>query len=121
MKLKYTEIKTQRQQALIAQAHTCALCGDIIQGDAVLDHDHKTGLIRKVLHRGCNALLGKVENNLKRNGMDMSRLARWSSKLVEYLTTHHTDLVHPTFLTPEERKMKAKAKRRGGTKRRGGK
>jgi len=114
MKLKHTELRGCREELLQQQRHQCALCLDLIDGDAVLDHDHKTGLVRQVLHRGCNALLGKVENNLARNRMNEQRLRQFSSRLVEYITTTHTDFVHPTFLTEEERKMKAKRGRGRG-------
>ncbi len=105
MKLKSSEIKTYRSQQLGLQFNLCALCSEPIQDDAVLDHDHKTGLIRSVLHRGCNSMLGKVENNMVRNRMDRERLRKWAQNIVQYITKTHTNLVHPTFKTPEERKM----------------
>jgi hypothetical protein len=95
MKLKHTEIKTYREQQLAAQDHCCSLCGERIDGDAVLDHDHKSGLVRRVLHRGCNALLGKIENNLARNKISLSRLQGIASNLITYVTESHTDITHP--------------------------
>ena len=116
MKLKYTEVKTYREQQLQAQNHNCALCGERIDGDAVLDHCHKTGLLRKVLHRGCNALLGKIENNMARNGVDYMRLEIFASNLAAYISTEWTTVLHPTYKTPEERrelsKKRAKARRK---------
>ena len=114
MRLKYTEVKDYRSQQLSEQKHCCALCGDMIIDDAVLDHDHKTGLIRKVLHRGCNAMLGKIENNMARNRMDIVRLQTWAKNLGNYITDTHTEIIHPTHLTPEERKMKKKKGRGKG-------
>jgi hypothetical protein len=96
MRLKYTQVKDYREQTLALQNCQCALCGDIIENDAVLDHDHKTGLIRQVLHRGCNALLGKIENNMARNKMDLFRLRTWAENLVDYIQTTHTGIIHPT-------------------------
>lgn len=101
MRLKYTEIKAYRQQQLDLQLMCCALCQDPVHDDAVLDHDHKTGLVRKVLHRGCNAMLGKIENNMARNRMSQARLAVWASNLLDYITLTHTDLVHPTYKEPK--------------------
>ena len=95
MKLKYKEISTYRQAQLIKQNNCCALCGETIVDDAVLDHDHKSGLVRLVLHRGCNALLGKLENNLARNLMTPERLTKWAENIVQYRNKIHTDLVHP--------------------------
>lgn len=115
MKLKYREVAEYRQQQLSRQNYTCALCNEQIEGDAVLDHDHKTGLVRQVLHRGCNALLGKLENNLARNLMTESRLQNWLINFMAYTQTAHTQLVHPTHKTKEQKHARTPSKR---TKRR---
>lgn len=112
MKLLYREVKTHREELLKRQGFRCALCGDEIDDDAVLDHCHKTGKIRKVLHRGCNAMLGKIENNLARNKMTSVRLSQFALNLVHYVEQEYEDIVHPTYLTPEERKMKAYKKKK---------
>ncbi len=87
------------------QNNLCALCDQFILDDAVLDHDHKSGEIRGVLHRGCNAMLGKIENAMPRNRVDLGRLANISRNLIKYLTADGTDILHPTHKTPEEKKM----------------
>lgn len=116
MKLKAREIKQFRERTLDEQAGCCRLCGEHITVDAVLDHDHATGYIRGVLHRGCNALLGKIENNMNRNRVDMGRLAAISHNLIGYLTADPaTELLHPTYKTPEERKMRAYKKKKKKT------
>jgi hypothetical protein len=112
MKLKYTEVKQYRTEQLTQQNQCCALCGEQIYDDAVLDHDHKTGLIRKVLHRGCNALLGKIENNMARNHVDHHRLEMIASNIAAYISTQWTDLRHPTHKNQEERKLAAKKRRK---------
>lgn len=96
MKLKYREIATHRSALLQKQHNRCALCDQLIVDDAVLDHDHKSGLIRAVLHRGCNAMLGKIENNMPRNRIDIHRLTQFSTNLVKYITAQYEDIVHPT-------------------------
>lgn len=111
MKLKRTEIREYRLEQLQRQQYICALCADYIEDDAVLDHDHKSGKIRKVLHRGCNALLGKIENNMKRNRVSMARLEHWAFNLVGYINNEHTDLIHPTY---KEKTMPGRGKGRGG-------
>jgi hypothetical protein len=75
--------------------------------EAVLDHDHKTGYIRGSLHRGCNALLGKIENSLVINKITPEKLQGILANLVSYQSQHH-DVLHPTHLTPEERKARTK-------------
>ena len=114
-KLKTTEIKSYREQQLSLQNSCCDLCGEIVLGDAVLDHDHKTGLVRKVLHRGCNSLLGKIENNMARSQMNIFRLRTWATNLVDYIQTTHTDIVHPTHLR-QKRKPKTKRANRANKK-----
>jgi hypothetical protein len=111
MKLKHSEIAPYRNTQLKAQTYRCALCDDVIHGDAVLDHDHKTGLLRKVLHRGCNALLGKIENNMLRNKVTLERLTGISKRLIGYITDTHTDVIHPTFKTKEEQNESTALKR----------
>lgn len=111
-RLKHSEIKPHRQQLLIQQNSKCALCGDIIIDDAVLDHDHKTGKIRQVLHRGCNAMLGKIENNLARNRLTTVRLNNFLTNLIVYIEKEYEDVVHPTYKTKEERIMAYKKKRK---------
>jgi hypothetical protein len=111
-KLKRSEIKPYREQQLKLQCGICALCSEPVIDDAVLDHDHKTGLIRSVLHRGCNAMLGKIENNMARNRMDQERLRKWAGNIVSYISKTHTELLHPTFKIKEP-KMRAQGRGKG--------
>ena len=114
-KLKQREVKDYRQAQLVKQGNKCALCGDVIEYDAVLDHDHKTGLIRQVLHRGCNSLLGKIENNMPRSQVDIHRLQGIAQNLIGYITTKHSETLHYTHKTPEEREH-AKLRKRARQK-----
>ena len=102
-RLTQREVADYRLQLLQAQRGLCALCNHpIMPGEAVLDHDHQTGHIRGVCHRGCNALEGKIVNNMPRNRVTAEQLAeiflRWSS----YHMIQQPEL-HPTFYTPEEK------------------
>jgi hypothetical protein len=109
MKLKHKEIKELRDKMLLEQQHLCALCKEHCEeGDAVLDHDHKTGRIRGVLHRGCNALEGKISNNMPRNRVNLQRLEGIAQNIIKYLTQEREDIVHPTHKTAEERKLARK-------------
>lgn len=94
-KLKASEIKLFREQLLTQQQGLCALCGEQIEeGKAVLDHDHKSGYIRGVLHRGCNALEGQITNSLPRNLITPSRLTAIFSNWEQY-HQRHTSVLHP--------------------------
>ena len=111
-KLKYKDIAPQRQQMLQLQNNLCGLCNEEIVDDAVLDHCHRSGELRMVLHRGCNALLGKIENNLPRNRISTRRLDAIARNLVDYIQTRHTDIIHPrhkvkTAKKPARRKANA--------------
>lgn len=113
-RLKTAEVKAERELLLALQGGHCALCkGACSEDDAVLDHDHTTGAIRAALHRSCNALLGKVENNYRRYGV--RDLAAWAQGVAAYLQRHlvnRTGLLHPTHKTDEEKRLARNAKAR---------
>lgn len=116
-KLKSSALKTYRLQLLEAQGYRCAICkGDCTEDQAVLDHDHKHGHVRAVLHRSCNAVEGKIVNALRRYGIKDPYT--YLTGLIEYHNTHATNqsgFIHPLHFTPEEklerRKIKAKKAR----------
>lgn len=112
MKLKTKDIAQYRGQQLTQQNNRCALCEDpVAPEEAVLDHCHKTGLLRKVLHRGCNSFLGRIENGMPRSRVTIERLRVISTNLVKYITEQHTVLLHPTHKTLEEKKLSLKKRR----------
>ncbi|CAB4153729.1 recombination endonuclease VII [uncultured Caudovirales phage] len=112
LRIKPKEIKALRASILAEQNGLCAICQEQIDPlEAVLDHDHKTGYIRAVLHRGCNAYIGHMENNLARNLINPNRLAKILANFIHYINTHRL-IIHPTHLTPEERKERAKKRAR---------
>lgn len=107
-RLKTAEVADTRFTLLKSQGMTCALCKlPCTTLDAVLDHDHGTGAVRASLHRTCNALLGKVENNYKRYGV--KNLGAFCAGLAGYLQRHmvnQTGLLHPTYKTEDEKREK---------------
>lgn len=113
-KLKTTEVGTVREELRAKQGGRCALCKmPVAVGEAVLDHDHSTGIVRGTLHRGCNSLLGKIENNYKRYGV--RHLGAFCAGVLAYLEAHMVDqtgLLHPTFKTEEEKRVARNAKAR---------
>ena len=61
MKLKTSEIKGYREQQLKKQRGICPLCKTAIKPEeATLDHCHKEGHVRQVLHRSCNGAEGRI-------------------------------------------------------------
>ena len=113
-KLKATEVKTIRESMLIQQGNRCALCQlPCPPSQAALDHDHSTGLIRAVLHKSGNSLLGSVERGRVRFGI--GNLSAFLHGASGYLLTHLTDrtgLLHPTHKTPDERRLARNTKAR---------
>jgi hypothetical protein len=115
-RLTQREIADYRLQLLQAQKGLCALCGEaILPGSAVLDHDHSTGHIRGVLHRGCNALEGQIVNSLPRNQITEAQLLEIFQRWTSYHMQQYPEL-HPTHRTPEEktalRRKRAQRKRK---------
>lgn len=120
-KLKSSEVAAYRKTALEAQDGRCALCGETIaDGEAVLDHDHKEGHVRGVLHSGCNAMLGHIENNRPRYRMQGARLRRWLAAVFDYIHSNYDHRpLHPTHRTADEKRVrtnKLAAKRRAAKK-----
>lgn len=106
-KLKSSEISQHRASKLTEQGGRCALCMDPIEhGDAVLDHDHRTGYCRGVLHSGCNSMLGHIENNRPRYRMLGARLMRWALSIFAYIHKDYSDQpVHPLHKTEDEKRL----------------
>ena len=91
------------------QNGNCAICGQPIEaGKEVLDHCHKTGVVRGVLHRGCNSMLGVIENNAPRyeltNPVRMERFLRNLTAYRRAYTSVTNPLIHPTFKTVDEKR-----------------
>lgn len=117
VKLKSTQLAAYRKEAAAAQGHKCQLCGKPFGSkapyDPVLDHDHKTGAVRGVIHRGCNSLYGKVENNAPRFGVH--DLASFTNGCAQYQRRHMTNvtgLIHPLHKTAEEKKAATATRRK---------
>lgn len=120
-KLKTTQVKHYREKLLAEQGGVCALTHyPLASKDAVLDHDHSTGLCRGVIHRGANALLGKLENNHKRYGVSVPMMYAIGRNLENYLNRDFSSMpLHPTHKTDEEKRIRRNTlarKRRAASK-----
>ena len=63
-----TDVKRVREFLFSEQEGYDACTGlDLPPEKACLDHDHTSQLVRGVLHRNVNALIGVIENNYKRH------------------------------------------------------
>ena len=106
------------------QGGLCAICKKPIdlqvmgnKSDYVVDHCHESGEIRGVLHRSCNAALGKIDNAAGRWGaksMKYEDIVPYLRRVVAYydsLEANSTGLMYPDHKTPEEKAAAARLKR----------
>lgn len=119
-RLTVKQVAEWRARIAEAQFDLCALCGGSFtaKNPPVLDHDHLSGTIRGVLHRGCNSMLGKLENNRLRYLLrDDVRFSRFLGQVLQYLWKDYgpNRPRYPTHRNPEERA--ALAKKRAAAKR----
>ena len=91
------------------EAHKPISCPilDIKTDDWVVDHDHQTGLVRGVISRQANSLLGKVENfYLKMCKGQKEQLPNTLEAMASYLEQETLDVLHPVGLTQLTKKFK---------------
>lgn len=104
-RLKHADVSRTRESLLVEQRGLCGLCGTRVTSRPVLDHDHRTGAVRGVLHAGCNSLLGKLENNAARYGV--RDIGVFTNGVAAYLRKHMvniTGLLHPTHKSEDEKR-----------------
>lgn len=109
-RIKTTQVAVVRAEQLRKQGGVCALCREEVALDeAVLDHCHTTGLLRGVLHRGCNAMLGHIENNSARHKLlRTTKLSAFLWGIIPYINNppmQGLGLLHPTHRTDEEKRL----------------
>lgn len=99
-----------KAELLKEQGYQCAICKHdlrrIANANICLDHDHKTGIIRGVLCRGCNGAEGKIKNLATRYKKDLTEL-QWLKNIAAYLETHRipqTDFIHSTHKTEAQKR-----------------
>lgn len=113
-KLTASQVSAQRAKMLEQQGGLCLLCCDRIEvSEAVLDHCHTEGHCRGVLHRGCNSMLGVIENNRPRYLLRGPRLFAMLERVEGYLSADATaNPLHHTFKTDEQKRVARNAKAR---------
>ena len=118
-----SQVKPVTMALLDRQKGLCAVCHLKIdktvvghKSDYCLDHCHETGEIRGVLHRSCNAALGKIDNAAGRWGaksMKYSEIVPYLQNVVNYYTnTASTGMIYPDHKTPEQQHLANHKKRR---------
>lgn len=109
--LKWSDLPDLRDELLQEQEYICPVCSRKVNSP-VLDHHHikkinGTGLVRGVLCRSCNVLLGKVENNCKRYNVSQEELPAVLDNMAEYLRKGCLPYIHPSEAPKEPKLMKS--------------
>ena len=124
-KMKQSDIPQVRQMLMNKQNGICPICGKDLTRTAainqVIDHDHSTGYVRAVVHRGCNKVEGSVLNTIQRWGKaaHMTDVIGTCKRLVDFWTLHQlpqTDIVYYNYKTAAEKRAAYNAKRRRARK-----
>ena len=111
-RLKASELSVIRERLAKEQGGRCALC-QLPLTKPVLDHDHTTGAVRGTLHNGCNALLGKVENNYKRYGVvNLAAFLQGTAAYLQRHTTNQTGYLHSAHRTEDEKRERTNKRAR---------
>lgn len=106
---KWSQLKELRKDLLESQKGLCLICErNISINEAVVDHHHVkkvkgSGLIRGVLCRTCNVLLGKNENNCVRYKVSQEDLPRILINMSKYLLKTPTEYIHPSETKKEDK------------------
>lgn len=111
-------------QLKTTQGGLCLVCKKPIslqvmgnKSDYVVDHCHETGIIRGVLHRSCNASLGKIDNAVGRWGaksMKYEDIIPYLRNVLEYYDNCQANpmkVIYPDHKTPEQKADRARVKR----------
>lgn len=111
-RLVASEVAAYRNAKLREQGMVCLLCGRTISiSEAVLDHNHATGHCR-VIHRGCNSMLGKIENAAAIAGLKSKiDLGIFLGNVVGYMD-RSLNVLHNTHKTDEEKRIARNRKAR---------
>lgn len=102
-RLKSKDIAGYRKKR-IDEIQICPLCNVKLDEKSHLDHDHKNGQIRDVLHAGCNRALGKLENALRM----VPNAFQFLNNIQQYIIHHQihpSGVFHPTWKTKDEKRI----------------
>lgn len=113
MRLTQSQLKEYRETAWKAQDGRCGLTGrPMALADAVVDHCHTTGVIRGVIDRGANSMLGKIENHRRLARLTSDKdLSLFLSNVVGYLSKgaamalRPDAVLYPTHRTADEKRL----------------
>ena len=110
LKIKFGITSEDKDNLIIAQNYNCGLCHKPLSNnpfDRVIDHCHKTGKIRSILHGLCNIVLGQCNDNveylelaidyLKRHGKYCSNYNRFQLEVICQNDSWNKEADFPSF------------------------
>lgn len=110
-----------RNELIRRQSGKCPITGRSLKSmttsNVVVDHDHKTGVIRAALPRAINGLEGKLVQQCVRWGgcktkKEVIQMLRGMADYLEHHSSPQTEWIHPSHLSPaEQRALKNKKAR----------
>ena len=112
--LRNSELASVRKQLIAKQGGVCCVCGKPftkVDGPCV-DHCHTTGYIRGVLHRSCNQAEGRVRTkaNLGHKGISATDYLIGLGKFLNDPPALKFNLIHPTHMTEDQKRLQRNAK-----------
>ena len=126
VKMKRTDIPEIRKMLVSKQHGACPICGGdltrVAPVNVVIDHCHKTGIVRAALHRGCNKVEGSVLSTITRWGKATTLIQAIATlrRLADFWELHLTDqtgIIYYNHKTATEKRLALNKKRRLAAKR----
>lgn len=117
-KLKRTEVPEFKRTLYVKQKGRCLLCNGKLppeQSRQALDHNHKTGEVRGLLHLGCNKIEGSILHTVGTwggVGKEYDVVRPVVENLLRYWDTAGEGVIYHLHKTEEEKRLADNAKRR---------
>lgn len=116
--IKTSELAKLRQELLEQQNYICPITkSELLFENSVVDHQHVfskaeilgqngSGMIRGVIDRFANMLLGKIENSFQRTGLRNNgyHLPDLLRAMADYIENNQTEYLHPSEM-PKPKKI----------------
>lgn len=120
-KIKKSELPVIKRKLIVKQNGVCPICNKdltrVTSINVVVDHDHKTGVIRAALHRGCNGVEGKVFKLVQTWGKasTLTGVIKVLENIIAFWNKHktpQTEWIYYSHKTPAEKRAAYNKKRR---------
>jgi hypothetical protein len=114
--IRASQVASVLTQLVKRQKNKCAICNKPFtsRDKPVLDHCHTTGFIRGALHNSCNGAEGRVKTkaHLGHKGVSAYEYLIGLGKYLEHHASPKVNLIHPTHMTEEQKRIQRNTKAR---------